>query len=216
MIKMTKIHDISPLIHEKTAVFPGDTVFERQVLMDTSKGDHLGLSWVKTTLHMGAHTDATNHYHKEGQGIHAAPLERYLGPCQVLHVKATRGERITPKMIAGKKITAPKVLFRTDSFSNPDHWNSDFNSLSPELIDDLARQGVHLVGIDTPSVDPETSKELESHQALWRNQVAVLEGIDLSKVSEGKYQLIALPLKIFEADASPVRAVLVEQIQDTP
>lgn len=207
---MKKIYDISPLIHEKTAVFPGDTVFERQVLMDTSKGDHLGLSWVKSTLHLGAHTDAANHYHRQGVGIEAAPLEKYIGPCQVIHVQISRGQRIGLSVLQGKKISAAKVLFRTDSFPDPDHWNSDFNSLSPELINELAKQGVHLVGIDTPSVDPETSKELESHQALWKNQMAVLEGIVLSDVQEGHYELVALPLKIKNADASPVRAILLE------
>ncbi len=206
---MKKIYDISPLIHEKTAVFPGDTVFQRQVLMDTSKGDHLGLSWVKSTLHLGAHVDAPNHYHGDGGGIDAVALDRYMGPCQVIRVQIPKGERIGISDLRGKKIQASKVLFRTDSFPNPDLWNSDFNSLSPELIDDLAGKGVHLVGIDTPSVDPETSKELESHQALWRNQMSVLEGIVLFDVSEGIYELMALPLKIKDADASPVRAILI-------
>ena len=105
-------------------------------------------------------------------------------------------------------IKAPRVLFRTDSFSKPDQWNDDFNSLSPELIDWLSSLGVRLVGIDTPSVDPSDSKDLPSHQALYRNDMAVLEGILLSEVPDGLYNLIALPLRIKGADASPVRAIL--------
>ncbi|MFN7905896.1 MAG: cyclase family protein [Pseudobdellovibrionaceae bacterium] len=205
-----KIHDISPLIHEKTAVFPGDTTFQRQILMDTKAGDHLGLSWIKSTLHLGAHVDASNHYHPDGHGIAEADLGCYIGPCQVIQVRLPRNHRITVDRLEQREITAPKVLFRTDSFPDPDFWNSDFNSLSPELIDFLASKKVHLVGIDTPSVDPETSKALESHQALWKNKMSVLEGIVLTTVKEGIYQLVALPLKIKDADASPVRAVLIE------
>lgn len=205
---MSNIYDISPLIHAKTAVFPGDTLFERQVLMSTAGGDHLGLSWIKSTLHIGAHADAGNHYHKEGKGIDQADLSRYFGPCQVIQVSLPRNERIGLSHIKNIKILAPRILFRTDSFPDPDKWNSDFNSLSPEVIQHLAKNQVVLVGIDTPSVDPETSKALESHQALWEAQMSVLEGIDLGQVPEGLYQLIALPLKIKDADASPVRAIL--------
>lgn len=208
---MSQIYDISPLIHAKTAVFPGDTAFERQVLMETANGDHLGLSWVKSTLHIGAHADAGNHYHREGQGIDRVDIGRYFGPCQVIHVRLPLGERVKLSHFQGTKILAPRVLFRTDSFPDADHWNSDFNSLSPEVIQYLSVQGVMLVGIDTPSVDPETSKALESHQALWMAQMSVLEGVDLSQVPEGLYQLIALPLKIKDADASPVRAILIAQ-----
>jgi arylformamidase len=100
------------------------------------------------------------------------------------------------------------VLFKTRSFPNPDRWTSDFASLSPELIEKLAGQGVRLVGIDTPSIDPAEDKALESHQAVLRNDMAILEGIVLDDVAEGEYQLVALPLRIAGADASPVRAVL--------
>lgn len=204
-----KIIDISPLVSEKLAVFPGDTAFQRQVLMDTKQGDHLGLSWVKTTLHLGAHADAVNHYHAEGGGIEERSLEDYYGPCQVIHLRKPRGERIYPADLMKETILAPRILFRTDSFPDPNFWNSDFNSLSPELIHFLSEKGVRLVGIDTPSVDPETSKALESHAALFQTGMAVLEGLDLRNAETGIYQLAAFPLRILDADASPVRAVLI-------
>lgn len=213
-----QVWDITPLIHPGIAVFPGDTAFERQILMDTTKGDHLGLSWVKSTLHLGAHADATSHYHRDGGGIEAREILDYYGPCQVFDLRGLGPrERITWDhfLQARKKGTtqdlASRILFKTDSFPDPNQWNSDFNSLSPELIHQLAREGVRLVGIDTPSVDPEDSKKLESHQALYETQMAVLEGIDLSKVEPGDYTLVALPLKIKDADASPVRAILIRE-----
>ena len=98
------------------------------------------------------------------------------------------------------------MLFRSD----PNRWNPDFQSLSPELVHSLADQGVRLIGIDTPSVDPSDSKALESHQALFERNLSVLEGIVLDQVPEGIYSLIALPLRLKDADASPVRAILLE------
>jgi arylformamidase len=208
-VKIPTIHDISPLISHRIAVFPGDQNFERRIAMDFNQGDHLALSSILTTVHVGAHTDAPNHYHGEGQAIHERKLEYYLGRCQVLSVSLPRGERIGLEHLRGIEIQAPRVLFKTRSFPNPDQWNGDFNSFSPELVDELARKKVILVGIDTPSVDPADSKGLEAHQAIYRNNLAILEGVVLDHVPDGIYTLVALPLKIEGGDASPVRAVLI-------
>lgn len=204
-----RIWDISPVISPRTAVFPGDVPFSRAVSMDFPSGHHLTLSAVTTTLHIGAHADASNHYHASGNGVDKRPLEAFLGPCQVVEVNLPRGARIRPEHLP-PMIEARRVLFRTNSFPNPDHWNHDFNSLSPELLHFLADEGVVLVGIDTPSVDPADSKALESHQALFARDLAVLEGLTLDQVSAGIYELIAPPLRLEGADASPVRAILRE------
>ncbi len=203
-----KIIDITPPISPKLAVFPGDMPFTRSVSMDFPQ-NHLALSSINATLHLGAHADSSSHYHAQGKGVEARPLERYLGECQVIDVKIARGKRILPQDFSDK-VQAKRILFRTDSFPNPNQWNGDFNSCSPELLHFLADQGVFLVGIDTPSVDPVDSKALESHQALFARDLAVLEGLSLAQVKPGIYTLIALPLPIVGADASPVRAILVE------
>ena len=162
-------YDISPEVSEATAVFPGDTPFRRTVAMDFAKGDHLGLSSIATTLHIGAHVDAPSHYHVDGKAIDARSLSRYFGPCQVVTVNVPRGARIRPVDLAGARIEAKRVLFHTDSYPNPEKWNGDFNALSSELIDFLAAKGVILAGIDTPSVDLAEDKQLETHQALHRH-----------------------------------------------
>ncbi|MFN7824863.1 MAG: cyclase family protein [Pseudobdellovibrionaceae bacterium] len=204
-----KIHDISPLISEKIGVFPGDHGFQRKVALETNQGNHITLSSISTTLHLGAHADAPIHYGPGLETIEQLKLEPYVGLVQVVTAQVKRGERVTLKHLAAA-ITAPRVLVRTNSFLNPDHWNSDFSSFAPELLETFAQQGVVLVGIDTPSVDPEDSKTLEAHQALRRNQLRVLEGLVLDQVKDGLYFLVALPLKIKDADAAPVRAVLLE------
>ena len=203
--------DISPLVSESIGVFPGDQPYRRHVIMDFKKGDNLVLSNLHTTVHLGAHVDAPSHYHPQGKGIDTRRLDYYLGGAQVVSVILPRGQRILPKHIAQVRISAKRVLFKTGSFPDPNRWNDDFNSLSAELIDDLAAKGVILVGIDTPSVDPCADESLETHHAVFRHDMANLEGIVLSDVPDGIYTLVALPLKLKDADATPVRAILIKQ-----
>ena len=203
-----EIFDISPLINRTVAVFPGDTPFEEHFSMEMSKGHGLTLSHIKTTVHLGAHTDAPSHYLANGAGMEKRPLRYYLGPCQVIAVSVGRGERIGITAISNVDIKAPRVLFKTSTFPDPWNWNGDFASLSAELVNHLASKGVCLVGIDTPSIDLADDKILESHQAIGKHDMGILEGIVLDKVQPGIYDLIALPLKIEGADGSPVRAVL--------
>lgn len=203
-----KYFDISPIVSEKTGVFPGDVPFTRNVSLQTAKGDNITLSDVRSTLHIGAHADAPVHYRANGLAIHEVDLSIYCGPCQVVRVAVGRGERVYPHHIK-QKIVVPRVLIFTGSFPDPNVWNSDFASLSPELIDYLATCQVVLVGLDTPSVDPEGSKSLESHAALFKTGLLPLEGLVLAHVPEGVYTLVALPLALLSADASPVRAMLI-------
>jgi arylformamidase len=205
---MKKIYDISPEISQDIAVWPSDTPFKHQVIMDTLKNDHITLSSVTSTLHLGAHTDAPNHYYKSDLGISDVDLNSYIGNCQLIEVKLPKYSRIKVKDIENTIIKAERVIFKTKSFPDPNKWNNDFVALSAELIEHLAKKNVKLVGIDTPSIDLFDDKELESHKAVYKHQLSILEGIILDKVPEGLYELIALPLKIKNADASPVRAIL--------
>lgn len=205
-----EIVDISPLINPNIAVFPGDTPFSQEFLLDMKTGNNLTLSSFRTTAHLGAHTDAPNHYLLEGESIETRSLDYYIGQAQVIEITLQKNTRIQIHHLHNKKISAPRVLFKTNSFPDPDQWNTDFMSLSAELVNYLAREGVRLVGIDTPSIDLADDKALESHQAVAQHDMAILEGIVLAHVAEGIYQLVALPLRILGADASPVRAVLLK------
>jgi len=207
---MTVLIDISPLINENIAVFPGDTPFTRKHLLECRKGDNIDLSTISTTVHLGAHTDAPSHYHRDGVGISERDLNIYYGGCQVIEVNKAQNERIFPHDLASVKITTKRILFKTSSFTDPYHWNNEFNSLSKELIEYLKNKDVVLVGIDTPSIDPAQEAKLTAHLAAYENDMAILEGILLTHVEPGIYKLIALPLKIEGADASPVRAVLIK------
>lgn len=202
-----KIYDISPAITEDYAVFPGDTKFQLTELMSFKNGQHLDLCTITTTTHLGAHADAPRHYSSSGGGLGSVDLIKYLGKCQVIEVSIPKGARIKPDDFT-VDIEAPRILFKTNSILDHNIWEPKFNALSPELVHLLKGKEVILVGIDTPSVDLADAKDLIAHQAVADAQMGILEGVDLSQVSPGLYELIALPLNITKADASPVRAIL--------
>ncbi len=205
-----RLYDITPVVSPRIAVFPGDTPFYRDVLLSIDGGSHLDLSTIHTTVHVGAHVDAPSHYLRAAPSIEKRDPMRYLGRCQVLRVDHCRGRCVEWSDLRDP-IRAPRVLFRTGSFPDPNQWNADFAALSPTLIARLHDEhGVSLVGIDTPSIDPSISQTLDAHAAVAARDMAILEGIVLEEVPPGVYTLIALPLKLEGADASPVRAVLVD------
>lgn len=203
-----EIFDISPAISPDIAVWPGDEPYSRKIELNMESGHHLTLSSIKTTLHLGAHTDAPNHYVAGGKDMAQRSLHYYLGPAQVISVNTKAGERIQWQDLQNQEIKAPRIILRTNSFPDPNKFNEDFCSLSPDLINELSQRHVILCGIDTPSVDPFASKKLEAHNEIAKHNMAVLEGVVLNDVDDGEYELICLPLKLISADASPVRAIL--------
>ena len=210
MKEAARLIDISPKVSTRLAVWPGDQPLVRDVALSFEGGDHLELSALKATVHLGAHTDAPIHYHKDGQDIAERDPALYVGPAQVLSVQVGRGQRILPSHLKLDEISTPRLLLKTGTYPDPDEFNEDFASLSPELVDALANRGVKLIGIDTPSVDLFADKELLSHNAIYRNDMAVLEGVVLGEVADGVYWLMAQPLALEGFDASPVRALLAE------
>jgi arylformamidase len=200
------IYDISPPLSPRLAVWPGDTPPAREVLLDMRRGDDITLSTLRTTVHLGAHADAPSHYGTDAPTIDARDLDYYLGPCQVIRVVG-RGTCVTPDAIRSP-ITVPRILLDTGTHPDPELFSEDFAALAPELVTWLYQNGVRLVGIDTPSVDPFSSKNLPAHKMFLKHDMAILEGLVLKDVPEGVYELIALPLRLVGFDASPVRAVL--------
>ena len=206
---MARLIDLSPPLSARLAVWPGDIPFRRTVRASFENGDPYLASSIETTLHAGAHADAPGHSTWGAGTIDLQPLEPYYGPCQVVRVSVPEGGRVGPEELPAG-LGAPRLLIRTDSFPGPERFGTRFAGLSPGLAPWLAERGVVLVGLDTPSVDPFDDPKLECHLALAERRIATLEGLVLRDVEPGLYTLIALPLRLEGADASPVRAVLVE------
>jgi len=205
-----KLWDISPAIAPDSPLFPGDTAYSQQWTATIAPGCPVNLSAITMSPHIGAHADAPLHYGEGAATIGQVDLAPYLGPCRVIHAIGC-GPLVRPEHLA-HALTAdlpPRVLVRTCTTA-PTAWSPEFSAFAPETIAALAALGVTLVGIDSQSVDPADSKTLDSHHNLLRLNLRVLENLVLDDVPAGDYELIALPLKLTQADASPVRAVLRE------
>lgn len=199
--------DLSPTLSSATPVWPGDTPFSSATTWQIEAGCPVKVSRMTMSTHTGAHCDAPSHYDKEGQAIDEVPLDRYIGPCRV--IACVGATVVDTHHFAGKlDDVPPRVLLRTYRTAPQKAWDSTFCSISSAAVNLLAGHGVRLIGIDTPSLDPQDSKTMDAHHAVRAHGMAILEGIVLDAVDEGDYELIALPLKFKGLDASPVRAIL--------
>ncbi|QXZ09648.1 arylformamidase [Comamonas sp. Y33R10-2] len=203
-----QIWDISPAIHPAAPVFPGDTPYSQEWVASIGPGCPVNVSAIHLSPHVGAHADAPLHYDPQGAAIGAVDLNAFLGPCRVIHAIGC-GPLIEWQHIehAINASLPQRVLVRTYQKA-PTGWDPDLAAYAPETVSKLADLGVQLIGIDTGSIDPASSKTLDSHMVIRQRNLRVLENLVLDTVDEGDYELIALPLKLTEADASPVRAIL--------
>jgi len=203
-----KIWDISPPVDESAAVFPGDTSYSQQLHFSLEPGCPVNVNSITLSPHTGAHADAPLHYANGEATAGELDLAPYLGPCRVIHCMDC-GPLVLPQHIAhALDDLPPRVLLRT-AHKASQAWDV-FTAIAPETLALLASKNITLIGIDTPSVDPSTSQDLPSHHQLLAHGLRVLENLVLDEVAEGDYELIALPLKLMRADASPVRAILRE------
>jgi arylformamidase len=206
---MRRLWDISPSVAPGFPVFPGDAPFSLRWTWRIGPDCPVNVSELTMSPHTGSHADAPLHYDERGASAGEVPVETYLGPCRVIHALDCDALVRAEHLAAHLQAAPPRVLLRTYT-RVPAGWDSAFAAVAPAAIDLLHERGVRLVGIDTPSLDPEASKTLDSHQRVRAHGMAVLEGLVLDEVPPGDYELIALPLKWRGIDASPVRAVLRE------
>jgi arylformamidase len=206
---MRMIYDITRTIHPKTHVWEGDTSYSVQPLLQMSQGHSVNLVTLNMSAHSGSHADAYFHY--EAHGAHPAqmPLEAYIGRTKVVSVDKKHGS-LMPADFAHVDLVGGERLLIHSWVSELDdtEWAQEIPTLSVTLIAHLASLGYRLIGTDAPSVDPYDSKTLEAHHALYHYGMVNLEHITLKAVPDGDYELVALPLKLDLACASPVRAIL--------
>jgi arylformamidase len=202
------IIDISQPIVPGIASFPGDARYEESQTFKIGPGCPVNVARFAMSAHCGSHADAPLHYDAAGKAIGALALEPFLGPCRVIDARGPT-PLCQPDRIANALDDPPsRVLLRLMESLPPDRWPAGFRALAPEMVTLLNQRGVKLIGVDTPSIDPETSKELPSHMAAMRADMRILENLVLAHVAPGDYELIALPLRLANLDAAPVRAVL--------
>jgi len=207
---MKKLWDISPAVNAGAPVFPGDTAYSQTWAATIGPGCPVNVSAITLSPHVGAHADAPLHYDPEGAAIGDVSLDAFIGPCRVIHAIGC-GALVQPEHLAhALKDLPPRVLVRVYQQQPQDQFDHALPALAADTVEQLADLGVQLIGIDSASIDPADSKALPSHQTIRRRGLRVLENLLLDDIPEGDYELIALPLKLTTADASPVRAVLRE------
>ena len=218
------LYDITRALTPRTAVFPGDTPVSIAPVMQMRNGDSANVTALTMSAHAGTHVDAPLHYSDDGIGIDAVPLDVLMGPARlitvaaidvisiealarVLRLASTAG--VVSTQGAGRKTLPSRLLIHTRASDVPDDvWQPDFAYFTAEAADWLGANGVRLIGMDTPSVDYATSKELPAHKTFLKHGVIIMENLCLRGVPDGDYDLIALPLRIAGNDAAPARVVL--------
>jgi len=212
---MKRIWDISSPLHPGSPVFPGDTTYSQGWTANIGPGCPVNVSAMTLSPHVGSHADAPLHYDPQGDPVGALGLLPYLGPCRVIHAIGC-GPLIEWQHLAhALHDLPPRLVVRTYERMPVDRWDPGLSAFAVGTLERLADLGVLLVGIDTASIDPAESKTLPSHQVIRQRGLRVLENLVLDAVPEGDYELIALPLKLMLADASPVRAIL-RELHDHP
>ena len=205
-----RIWDISQTLAPGMPMWPGEPPLTLRRNAKIGEQCPVNVGAIDTPLHAGTHADAPFHYDPQGAASADCDIDVYLGRCVVIDVRhAARrvecGDIDWPTLDGSER-----VLFRTYDRFPADRWDSDFTAIAPEVIARLREGGVRLIGTDAASLDPEQSKTMDAHREIQLGDMRILEGLVLDDVPPGEYELIALPLKIARADASPVRAILRE------
>ncbi|MXN66282.1 arylformamidase [Stappia sp. GBMRC 2046] len=205
---MARIIDITPSVRAGMAIFPGDAEYRTKNTFGIGPECPVNVAEFSMSAHCGAHADAPLHYDAGGASIDALALEDFIGPARVIDARG-QGPLCRPEDVEKFLADVPqRVLLRLETQVDYMEWRDDFRALAPETVDLLHGKGVKLVGVDVPSVDPATSKDLPAHMAFLRHDMRILENLRLNLTETGDFELIALPLKLQGLDAAPVRAVL--------
>jgi arylformamidase len=200
--------DISPVLRVGMGVFPGDAVFSVSQTFTIGPDCPVNVASFAMSTHCGAHVDAPLHYDAAGASVDRLDLNDFIGPARVIDARGTDPLCGFDAIASALEGAPPRLLFRLMDRGDQLAWPTGFRALAPDTVERLALRGVRLIGVDVPSVDPETSKDLPSHMVCKRHDIRIVENLVLAGVMPGDYELIALPLKLMGLDAAPVRAVL--------
>lgn len=202
--------DVSRKLFNGMPVWPGDQPFEYELSAQISDESVVNIGRVTMSTHTGTHVDAPYHFLDDGSRIIDLDINLFIG--DVLVVKSTGRESVTASWLNSVDLSrVTRVFIRTDSWTDPNSFPENFTYINPEVAQILGRAGVRLLGVDVPSVDEVNSKDLLAQRALAEQGITILEGLDLSLVEQGMYEMVALPLALEVADGSPVRVALRSQ-----
>ncbi len=202
--------DISMLLRDSMVHWPGDPPVSIRRVKDIEHGDTANLSNISMGAHSGTHIDAPLHFFQEGISIDKMPVDTTIGRARVIEITDT--ESIKPSELLQHRIRrGERILFKTRNSSpagQTDEFVEDFVFISDDAARFLVERGIRLAGVDYLSVGSFKHGGSYVHKTLLGGGVWLIEGLDLSRVSHGKYDLICLPLRLAQGDGAPARAIL--------
>ena len=208
--ELDKWIDISVTLRDAMVHWPGDPPARIRLIHDLDRGDSHNLSEISMGSHAGTHIDAPLHFIRKGIGIDKMPLDATVGRARVIEIYDT--ESIKPEELFDHRIHhGERILFKTRNSSRvwqTDTFVEDFVFVSNEAAHFLVKHGVRAIGVDYLSVGGFKRGGSDVHRTLLQGGVWIIEGLDLSTVSPGRYELICLPLKLEQGDGAPARAIL--------
>ena len=209
-----KYYDVTVLVSEEMAIWPGNPEVSLEKVKSLKKGDSSNLTHLKMGVHSGTHIDAPNHFEPEGIGTDQLPVDVLMGRCRVLDLTDVKESIDRSKLSRLNLNGVTRLLFKTTNSrwwdQNDRQFHSDFIHLAEDGAHFLVDHGIRLVGIDYLSIEKYKSPDHATHHVLLRSNVIVIEGLNLSGVSQGDYELAALPVKLEGADGAPTRVILRE------
>jgi arylformamidase len=206
---MAKIIDVTVALSDAVPVFPGDPRFHMEFPHRIADGEPYNVARITLGAHSGTHVDAPYHFIAGGATVDQLPLEILMGKARVVELGAR--ERIERAALEALDLKEDiRVLIKTrmsGQLKNP-VFQEDFVYLTPDAATYLVQAGIKLVGIDYLSIEKFGSKDFAAHHALLNAGVVIVEGLDLSNVEPGEYEMTCLPMKVAGADGAPARVVL--------
>jgi arylformamidase len=203
------LRDISVALNPSTPEWPGDTAFSCGWASSMSSGASVNVSSFTSSPHVGTHADAPLHVRDDWPGSHELSLESFFGPAIVVDVGTLSGEIEIEDLEKIQSLPfVERLLLKTGRSIASGAFPEDWPTLSETCVRTLLGRGLRLLGVDAPSVDKRDSKSLPVHHMLFGGNAAILENLDLRRITPSMYELMAFPLKLMALDAAPVRAVL--------
>jgi len=210
-----KVFDISRTLADEIAPWPGDVDFRFKLNGRIAEGSSVNVGMMSMSVHNGTHADARFHFEQDGWRMEQAQLESYVGPAIVADLSAKYHGNSMPPMTVDDLTQwndelriAPRLLLKTNVWPDSNVFPKQIPIIARDVPAWLEERGVKLLGLDVPSVDEITSKDLVNHHAIAAAGINIIESLDLSQIAAGRYNFVGLPLKIADGDGSPIRAIL--------
>jgi len=202
--------DVSVPLHTGMVHWPTDPSVHTERFADMDKGAICNVSKMEMCAHAGTHMDGLNHFIKDGAPLDTVPFEAVIGPCRVIEIKDH--DSVKPEELTKHKLRkGERILLKTRN-SKRQWWEEDFDTrfihISKDAAQHMAHRDIRTIGVDYLSVGGYQRDGVECHQVLLGAGLWIIEGLNLTKVEPGKYDLVCLPVKIRNSDGAPARAIL--------